>query len=83
MSIKTTGSKAQTGAGRPRRSPTPALAVEDDERHAEHVAGYVARNKDALNASIRRARKEAAEGIVSEKTIETIIAEGRRRHERE
>ena len=60
----------------------PVLQIEDDERHLGQVDDYISRNRDALNASIRRSRKEIAEGNVSSKTIETIIAEGHRRHVR-
>jgi len=57
----------------------PPLPSEDDEDRAE-AAEYIARNRDALNASIRRSRQEVAEGKVSSKSIDQIIADGRRRH---
>ena len=83
MSIKTTKPKntkvVTLGRGRTAR---PILPIEDDERHLGHVDDYVSRNRDALNASIQRSRKEIAEGKVSSKSIETIIAEGHRRHTR-
>lgn len=83
MSTKITGTKPKTNKGQaPKHSPSPELAVEDDERHLGNIADFVARNRDALNDSLRRARKEAAEGIVSGKNIDTIIAECRRRHEK-
>jgi predicted RNase H-like nuclease (RuvC/YqgF family) len=56
------------------------LSVEDDERHSDQVDDYISRNRDALNESIRKSRKELAEGKVSKKSISDIIAEGRRRH---
>ena len=56
------------------------IAVEDDERHCDLVDDFVARNRDALNASIRKGRKELAAGKVSTKSIDEIIAEGRRRN---
>jgi flagellar motility protein MotE (MotC chaperone) len=63
------------------RAPNDASAVpiEDDERHSTNVDDYIARNRYALNASIRQSRKEIAEGTVSLKTIDDIIAEGRQR----
>ena len=83
MSTKTTKPKntkaATVGRGRAAR---PILPIEDDERHLEQVDDYVSRNRDALNASIQRSRKEITEGKVSSKSIDTIIAEGRRRHTR-
>jgi hypothetical protein len=59
-----------------------SLPIEDDERHRDQVDGYVARNRDALNESIRRARQEFAEGKISTKSFDDIIAEGRKRHTR-
>ncbi len=56
-------------------------AVEDDERHRDEVDGFLARNRDALNASIRRSRKELAEGKASTKTIDDIISEGRKKRD--
>lgn len=60
-------------------SSRPLPAVEDDERYRDEVDAFVARNRDALNASIRRGRKEVAEGKMSSRTIEDIIAEGRKK----
>ena len=57
----------------------PLPAVEDDERYRDEVDAFVARNRDALNASIHRGRKEVAEGNLPTDTIEDIIAEGRKR----
>ncbi len=57
-----------------------SLSVEDDERHSDQVDSFIARNRDALNASIRKGRKELAEGKTSSKSIDDIVAEGRRRH---
>ena len=50
---------------------------QDDE---VKVGDFIVRNRDALNASIHKGRKELAAGKVSIKSIEEIIAEGRRRH---
>jgi predicted RNase H-like nuclease (RuvC/YqgF family) len=83
MSTKTTKTNkskvATVGRGRAAR---PILPIEDDERHLAQADDYVSRNRDALNASIQRSRKEISEGKVSSKSVETIIAEGRRRHTR-
>jgi hypothetical protein len=78
--------KTKNSAAPSRRStgsPKPRLAVEDDERHRDDVDDYISRNRDALNSSIRKSRREIAEGKASLKTINTIIAEGRRRHLRQ
>jgi len=61
-------------------TPQPLLPVEDDERHRDDADGFLVGNHDALDASIRRSRKEIAEGKISSKTIEDIITEGRRKH---
>ncbi|SRR5258706_4745831 len=78
MNIKGTKPKPTAGKGtNPRSAVKSILPVEDDERHAGEVHDYIARNRDALNASIRRSRGEIADGKKSSKTIETIIAERR------
>jgi hypothetical protein len=59
----------------------PLPPVEDDERHRGEVDDFVGRNREALNASIRRSRKQLAEGDMPPDTIDDIIAEGRRRHD--
>ncbi|HEX3674806.1 MAG TPA: hypothetical protein VHU87_11065 [Rhizomicrobium sp.] len=56
-----------------------SLPIEDDEQHGVDVDSYVARNRDALNVSIQRSRKEVAAGQVSSKTMNDIVAEGRQR----
>jgi antitoxin ParD1/3/4 len=57
----------------------PLPSVEDDERYRDEMDAFIARNRDALNASIRRGRKEVAEGKMSSRTIDDIIAEGRKK----
>ena len=57
----------------------PLPAVEDDERVRDEVDAFITRNRDALNASIQRGRKEVAEGNMPTDTIDDIIAEGRKR----
>ncbi|MCC7266241.1 MAG: hypothetical protein IT546_02750 [Caulobacteraceae bacterium] len=49
-----------------------------DPEEAE-VDAYIARNRDALNASIRRSRREVAEGIGDPRSIDEIITDGRNR----
>jgi hypothetical protein len=56
------------------------ISIEDDERHGDQIDAFIARNRDALNESIREARRQVAAGEVSKKSIDDIIAEGRRRH---
>jgi hypothetical protein len=56
------------------------LPVEDDERHLTEANDFIDRNRQSLNESIQRSRREMAEGKCSEKSIEEIIAEGLRRH---
>jgi len=55
-------------------------AVEADERHQADLDGFIARNRDALNASIRRARAEAPDNRQDSRSISDIIADGRKRH---
>jgi hypothetical protein len=62
------------------KPPVPTLPIEDDERHRDEVDAFIVRNRDALNKSLRKSRREVAEGKVSRKNIETIVAEGRARH---
>ena len=64
----------------PKVKSSSTIAVEDDERHSDLVDDYIMRNRDALNESIRKGRKELAAGKVSTKSIDEIIAEGRRRN---
>jgi len=56
------------------------IAIEHDKRHERDVQGFIARNRDALNASIRKSRAEIARGKVSKKSMNDIIAEGRKQH---
>jgi hypothetical protein len=62
------------------RLPAPALPIEDDERHGNDIDAFIARNREVLSVSLRRARREVAEGKTSAKNIDTVIAEGRSRH---
>jgi hypothetical protein len=59
---------------------TATLAVEADERHQGDVDTFIERNRDALNTSIRRSRIEVAKGVRSVRSIDKIVADGRKRH---
>ncbi|MEO6341233.1 MAG: hypothetical protein ABIO39_14420 [Caulobacteraceae bacterium] len=66
---------------KPAARPAPAtLPIEADERDRDQVDAFIARNREALNESIALSRREAAEGQTSPRTIEDLIADGRRRH---
>ena len=58
------------------------MPIEADERHEDQVDGFIARNRDALNESIRQSRKELIKGVHSPRTVDQIVAEGRSRHKR-
>jgi hypothetical protein len=57
------------------KTAAPDIAIEDDERHFDDVGDYIARNRDALNASINKSRAEIAKGKVSSKSVDDIVAE--------
>jgi hypothetical protein len=57
-----------------------ALPIEADERHQVDIDAYIVRNRDALNASIAQSRAELADGTVSTRSVDDIIASGRRRY---
>ena len=73
-----------TGMAMKAISPTPTPGamppVEADERHKDDVDAFIARNREALNASIRRSRAEVGKALQASRTIDEIIAVGRRRH---
>lgn len=52
----------------------------DDTESYDETDAFIVRNRDVLNASIEKSRMELAAGKVSTKSIDDIIAEGRRRH---
>lgn len=62
----------------PPRPPVPA--VEADERYHAEVETFIARNRDDLDGSIRRSREELGRGVQAGRTIDEIIADGRKRH---
>jgi hypothetical protein len=73
---------ARTNARTKARKKSAALPIEADERHENQVDEFIARNRPALNKSIRQSRKELAEGVHSSRTFDQIVAEGRGRHKR-
>jgi hypothetical protein len=56
------------------------LPLEADERHQDQVDDFIARNRDELAASVVRSREELARGASTSRTVDQIIADGRRRH---
>lgn len=58
----------------------PDAAAEADAGHQDGVDGFIARHRDALNASIQRSREEMARGVGSTRSINDIVADGRKLH---
>jgi hypothetical protein len=56
-------------------------AVDVDERHQDEVDAFIARNRGALNTSLRRSREEVGKGVKARRTITDIIVDGRKRHD--
>ena len=67
-------------ATKPKPTGAAVPAVESDERYQAEVDAFVSRNRDELNASIRRSREEVGKGVQAARTIDDIIADGRKRH---
>ena len=63
---------------RPKAKARPRTRTEPELTERE-VDAFIARNRDALNASIRKSRAEAAQGIFARRSITQIIADGRKR----
>ncbi len=59
-----------------------SLAIESDELHQPEIDAFITRNRDVLNESIRQSLDELERGVVSQRTIQDIIADGMRRHGR-
>jgi hypothetical protein len=57
-----------------------SLAIESDELHQPEIDAFIARNREVLAESIRRSLDELERGVVSQRTIQDIIADGMRRH---
>jgi hypothetical protein len=67
-------------ATKPRTTRAAVPAVESDERYQAEVDTFVSRNRDELNASIRRSREEVRNGVQAARTIGDIMADGLKRH---
>ena len=59
-----------------------AEAIANDPDTFDPGADFIARNRDALNESIRQSRKELGKGVHSSRTVDQIVAEGRSRNKR-
>ena len=57
-----------------------SLPMEADERYSGEVDAFVGRNREALNASIRRSREGIHVGTFSTKSIDDTVAEGHKRY---
>jgi hypothetical protein len=57
-----------------------SLQIEADERYRDRVDDFIARNRAALKASLSAVRDDTAKGLVSERSIDDVIAQGRRRN---
>ena len=57
-----------------------APAIEADERYIDEVDAFISRNREALNASIQRSREEVGQGVQATRSIDDIIADGRKRY---
>ena len=58
------------------------IAVEADERDRDQVDAFLARNRDVLNAELRKSRAELSSDQHSQRSVSEIIAERRARLER-
>jgi hypothetical protein len=67
-------------AVKPSLDPVAALAIESDELLQPEIDAFIARNRDVLNESIHPSLGELSRGIKSKRTIQHVIADGRRRH---
>ena len=56
------------------------ISVDTDHVRQGDAGDFIARNRDALDASIRQSRAELASGVRSTCGIEAIFQDGRRRH---
>lgn len=69
-----------TKASNPNLDLLASLAIESDELHEPEIDAFIARNRDVLNESIRQSLDDLERGVVSQRTIQDIIADGMRRH---
>jgi hypothetical protein len=72
---------AKATKSRPNHDVASVLAVEADQRRQDQVDAFLARNRDVLNEDLRRSRAEVANGEHSPRSLDEIIAEGRRRND--
>ncbi len=73
-------SRMYTKAINPNLDLLASLAIESDELHQPEIDAFITRNRDVLNESIRQSLDELERGVVSQRTIQDIIADGMRRH---
>jgi hypothetical protein len=64
---------------KPAKRPIGIPAIESDELHQAKIDACIARNREVLSESIRRSRQELAVGVCETRTIDEIIADGRKR----
>jgi hypothetical protein len=69
-----------TKASNPNLDLLASLAIESDKLHEPEIDAFIARNRDVLNESIRQSLDDLERGVVSQRTIQDIIADGMRRH---
>ena len=64
------------------RDPAPKTPgdIDPDDGYRDEVDAFLTRNRDELNASIKRSRAEFAQGIHSHLTVDDIIQAGLKRH---
>ena len=57
-----------------------APVVEEGDLTQVEMDAFFARNRDALNESLREVRANLAKGIRAKRTIKEIIADGKKRY---
>jgi uncharacterized protein (DUF433 family) len=62
--------------------PRDEFLLEDQERYRQRVDEYITRHRDMLNESIRKGREELAAGNLSVRSMDEVIADGRRRNQK-
>jgi dsDNA-binding SOS-regulon protein len=60
-------------------APANVPGIEADELHREEIDAFVAKNREALNESIRRSRDEIVQDLHETRSIDQIIGDGRKR----
>jgi hypothetical protein len=69
-----------TKASNPSLDLLASLAIESDALHQPEIDAFIARTRDVLNESIRQSLYDLERGVVSQRTIQDIIADGMPRH---